>query len=113
MDGEKITYKDIEEYEILFTLAPSFLLERFAKKKTNIVLKFESKTKEYIAHLNEVQRNKLDIILNMDIDEIQELMSEAYAHTHKKQYKILANPKYSEFIEINLRELDNLIKKEK
>ena len=39
---EKITYDDVVEYNYLFTFAPSFLLERMAKKNSNLVKKFKS-----------------------------------------------------------------------
>ena len=84
MDDE-ITYEDVMEYEKLFVMAPSFLLERFAK------------------------RNKLDIILKTPTSELQEIMNEAYIKTNIKQYKILANPKYEDFIENNLDEIRKLI----
>ena len=40
--SDKITYGDVREYENLFIMAPSFLLERFAKRNSNIVSKFKS-----------------------------------------------------------------------
>ena len=33
MSEEKITYEDVKEFENFFTMAPPFILERFAKKK--------------------------------------------------------------------------------
>lgn len=109
MSDEKITYRDVEQYEKFFSLTPSFLLERFAKKNTNLVLKFESKVKNHMANLSDEQKNKLDILLNSDVDELQEVMNEAYLHSNKKQYKILANPKYKDFIEHNLNELRKMV----
>ena len=109
MSENKIRYEDIEQYEKLFTLTPSFLLERFAKKNTNLVLKFEPKVRNYMANLNSEQKNKLDIVLNSDVEEIQDLMNEAYLKSNKKQYKVLANPKYKQFIEDNLNEIRKMI----
>ncbi|MBQ2832029.1 hypothetical protein [Methanobrevibacter sp.] len=109
MSEDKITYDDIKQYEKFFTLTPSFLLERFAKKNKNLVLKFESKVKGYLANLNPEQQKKLDIVLKTDIDELQSLMKDAYDKSNKKQYKILANPKYKQFIEINLNEVRKMI----
>lgn len=109
MSEGKLTYDDVKQYEKFFTLTPSFLLERFAKKNKNLVLKFESKAKSYLANLNSVQKEKLDIVLNSDIDELQSLMKEAYEISNKKQYKILANPKYKEFIKINLDEVRKMV----
>lgn len=109
MSDEKITYDDVVQYEKFFSLTPSFLLERFAKKNTNLVLKFESKVNSFMANLNENQKKKLDIVLNSDIEELQSVMDEAYQKSNKKQYKILANPKYREFIELNLNEVRKMV----
>lgn len=113
MNGEnmsdKITYEDVKEYETLFMLAPSFLLERFAKRNSNIVSKFQSQIKSHLKNLNPDQQQKLDIILDSPVSELQAIMHDAYLKTGIKQYKILANPKYGEFIELNLNELKRII----
>lgn len=101
----ELTYEDVKEYEKFFTLTPPFLLERFAKKNANLVSKFESKVDKYLAKLNDNQKKKLDIVLSSDIDDLQAIMAEAYEKNNKKQYKILANPKYKPFIETNLNEV--------
>ena len=109
MSENKITYEDIREFEGLFTLAPPFILKSFARKKTNFVLKFKSKAQEFVDGLSDEQLEKLNIILNTDTDELQSVMNDAYEKSGKKQYKILADPKNKEFIELNLNELGNLI----
>lgn len=109
MSDDRITYDDVREYEGLFTIAPSFLLERYARKNSNLVLKFESAIKGRLSNLTLEQRNKLNIILNSDADELQSVMSEAYSKTGKKQFKILANPKYKQFIEVNMDEIRRII----
>ena len=111
MDNEGITYRDVEEYEKFFNLTPPFLLERFAKKNTNLVLKFESKVKSYMTNLNDNQKKKLDFVLSSKIEDLQRVMEDAYRHSGKKQYKILANPKYKDFIETNLKEVSKMINK--
>lgn len=105
MSEEKITYEDVEEFEKLFKLVPSFLLERFAKKNTNMVLKFESKVDVFLNNMDEYHKNKFNIVLNTDVDELQAIMKDAHSRTGIKQYKILANPKYKQFLEVNLNEL--------
>ena len=109
MSEDKITYSDVKEYEKLFTIIPPFLLERFAKKNSNIVDKFRSSIQSYIGSLTDEQRNKFEILLNSDIAELQALMHEAHRITNKKQYKILANPQHRDFIEKNLAELRKMI----
>lgn len=107
--SDKISYDDIKPYEKLFTATPAFLLERFAKRNTNFVLKFKSKVESFLNGLNDDQKKKLDIVLNSDTDELQAIMADAYEKTNIKQYKILANPKYKEFIQINVNEIENMI----
>lgn len=110
MDDEKISYNDVREYEHLFTLAPSFLLERFAKKEKNLVLKFKSKIEPRLNALNDVQKEKLEILLNTDVAQLQNVMMEAYRKTGIRQYEILANPRYSNFIELNMNEIRKIFK---
>ncbi len=109
MSDDRISYRDVREYEDLFNLAPAFILEMFAKKNTNIVLKFQSQIMNHISNLDEEQKRKLDLILMTDIAELQSIMMETYKKTKMKQYKILANPKYREFIEKNFNELRKLV----
>ena len=109
MNGDKISYDDVREYESLFKLAPSFLLERFAKKNANVVLKFQSHIASHLSKLNEAQKAKLEIILNSQTEELQAIMAEAYVKSKIKQYKILANPQYKEFIEKNINELRKMV----
>ena len=106
---DKITYEDVKEYHYLFTMAPSFVLEMMARKNSNLVLKFKSTIQSYMDNLDDVQKNKLDIILNSDVDELQSVMDEAYRKTGKRQYQILANPKYKDFIQSNISEIKELI----
>lgn len=109
MSDNQLTYDDVKEYEKMFTLTPPFLLERFAKKKTNLVSKFQSKVESFLGNLNENKKQKLEIVLNSDIDDLQAVMAEAHEKSGKKQYKILANPKYKEFIELNLNEVRKIV----
>lgn len=106
---ERISYDDLKEHEHLFTLAPSFILKRMARKNSNLVDKFKSTIESHLNKLSDEQKAKLHIILDSDVDELQELLRQAYEKTRIKQYEILANPKYKEFIELNLRELRKLI----
>lgn len=110
MGEDKITYDDIKDYESLFTMAPSFLLEMFARKNKNLVLKFESVIRQNLANLNPEQKNKLEIILESDVEELQEVLHEAFVKSNKKQYEILANPQYKQFIELNLNEIRKMVK---
>ncbi len=106
---DKISYKDLEEYEHLFSLAPSFVLKRMAKRNSNVVQKFQSRIEDHLNKLNDEQKNKLHIMLNSDVDYLQDLLAEAYTKTGLKQYKILADPKNKKFIEVNLNELKKLV----
>ena len=107
--SEKINYDDVKEYENLFMMVPPFLLERFAKRNKNFVSKFSSQVQSHISGLNDEQRNKLDIILNSSVDDLQAVMDDAYRKSGVKQYRVLANPKYKKFIETNINELKKII----
>lgn len=109
MNDDKITYDDVREYETLFTLAPSFLLETFAKRGTNLVSKFKSQVDFYLNTLTAEQKHKLDLILASDIDELQMIMQESYKKTGIKQFAILANPAYKVFIKDNLDEIRSML----
>ena len=106
--GDKISYEDIKEYQNLFKMAPAFFLERMARKNSNVVIKFQSRILSYVENLTDHERSKLQIVLNSDVDDLQGLMNEAFEKSGFKQFKILANPKYREFIELNLNELKKL-----
>jgi hypothetical protein len=105
----EITCDDVLQYQDFLKLAPPFLLKRMAKKNSNLVKKFEPKVQSYISNLNDDHREKLNILLNMDIEDIQTLMGEAYAKTNKKQFKILADSKNKEFIQLNIDELKGMV----
>lgn len=105
----EITYEDVEEYEKLFKVIPSFLLEGFAKKNTNLVVKFESKVKSFLNNLNDDQKHKLNIVLNSEVEELQSILDDAHSRNNLKQYEILSNPDYKEFIETNLNEVRRLM----
>lgn len=109
MSEDKISFNDVREYESFFRMAPSFLLEAFARKNSNIVLKFKSQILAQLSNLDERQKKKLDLILSTDISELQAIMNEAYVKTKIKQYRVLADPKYHAFIEKNFNELRKLM----
>lgn len=104
-----ISFDDVMEYDHLFTMAPSFILKMMANTNSNLVAKFKSTIQYYMDGLTDEQKNKLDIILGSNIDELQLIMDESYRKTNKEQYKILANPNNKEFIEKNLSELRKMI----
>lgn len=109
MTEQKITYQDLKEYESLFTLAPSFVLGAMIKRNQNLVKKFNKQVKSYLNNLNEDQKEKLDIILESDVEQLQEVMKTAYSKTKKKQFKLLSEPKAREFITYNLNEIKKIV----
>lgn len=109
MGEDNLSYGDVEQYERYFTLMPAFLLQRYVKKNTNLVLKFNSQIESFLIKLNENQKRLLDLTLNSQTEELQAIMNEAYEISGKKQYEILANPDSIVFIEINLNELREMV----
>ncbi|WP_407413522.1 hypothetical protein [Methanobrevibacter sp.] len=106
---DKITYEDVKMYQHLFKFVPAFLLERMAKKNSNLVLKFHSAITARLKKLSDHEKDMLNLILSSDIDDLQNLMAEAYEKSNMKQYKILSNPKYREFVELNINEIRKIL----
>ena len=104
-----LTYKDVLKHEKKFNLAPAFVLERFAKKNSNLVSKFESQVYKHLGKMSDSQKEQAMNILNTDVDILQGLLNEAYQHNNKKQFKILGNPEYKPFLEKNIAELKKII----
>ena len=105
----ELTCDDVLEYQDLLKLAPLFILKRMARKRSNLVKKFESQVKDYIENMDSRHQEKLHILLNSNIDDLQTLIDEAYRKTNNKQFKILADSKNKEFININIEELKKLV----
>jgi hypothetical protein len=80
-----------------------------ARKNKNLVSRYKPIIQGYMDNLTLDQRNKLDIILSSDVDELQSIMDEAYRRSGKRQYQILANPNYKKFIVDNLDGLREMI----
>lgn len=55
MAEDKITFEDVEEYEGLFSIAPSFLLEGMIRRNSNLVLKFKGPVKSYLNKLTPIK----------------------------------------------------------
>lgn len=108
MSENKITYEDIKPYEFVFVKVPSLLLGTMIRTNANLVKKFESKIIPKLGSLNEVQQKQLDVVVNMDVQELQEIFKDAYKQSHKKQYKQLASPKATKFLQKNLVELKKI-----
>ena len=79
------------------------------RRNSNLVLKFKGPVKSYLNKLTPDQRHKLSLILDSEISDLQEIMAESYQKTHKKQFKLLASPEATPFIEKNLVELKKLV----
>lgn len=109
MAEDKITFEDVKEYEGLFSIAPSFILESMIRRNSNLVSKFKGPVKSYLNKLTPEQRHKLAIILDSEISELQDIMEESYQKTRKRQFKLLASSQATPFIEKNLEELKKLV----
>ena len=103
---EKITLEDILPYQRYVSKVPAFALKRMARRKSNLVSKFESQIKSRLGNMSHHQRHLLNIALNSEVSDLQNLMGEAFKKTGKKQFKILADSKNAEFIRKNLDELE-------
>lgn len=109
MMSDMITVDDVLRFESYASKVPAFVLERMAKRKSNLVSKFESQIRPRLETLGDANREKLEVVLNSEVSDLQAVLNEAYEKSGKKQFKILANPKYAEFIEQNLDEVRKMI----
>ena len=109
VDNDKITYEDIKKYEFIFSKAPTMVLKVMIKTTADVVAKFKTKILLVASGLNDNQKSLIKKVFNMNVDEIQQLMDEAYKKSNIKQYKILADKNSKKFIEKNLDELKKLI----
>ena len=85
------------------------MLKRFARKNTNLVLKFQPRIEKHLNNLSDDEKRKLDIVLSIETYELQKIMDDAYKQSNIIQYKILADSKNRPFIESNLNELKKIV----
>ena len=105
----KITEDDVIGVLGLFTKVPSILLKSMVSRNVNIVKSFESQIETYKSKLSDEELLKIEKVMEMSVPELQKILGKAYKSTHKKQLKILADPKAEPFIESNLEELRQLL----
>ena len=110
MESEEvsITEKDVVEAMDTFTKIPAFLLKRWISKNKNLVKTFQGQIEGYKDKMSDKDMVKLNTVMNMSVDEIQDILDKAYQQTQKKQLKILADPPAKTFIEMNMHELRNI-----
>ena len=105
----KITEDDVMGVLGLFTKVPSILLKSMVSRNVNVVKSFESQIKAYKSKLSDEELLKIKKVMEMSVPELQKILGNTYNSTHKKQLKILADPKAESFIERNLKELRQLL----
>lgn len=111
MNDYKLTYEDLEVFIPDIEKIPSFILKRTARKKRNLIKKFDSQIEDQLKNLTPKEHMQLNAVLNSSTEELQALSNEAYQHTKMKQFKIMSDPKNKEFIELNLNELRKIYSK--
>ncbi len=104
-----ITEDDVLSTLNMFTMVPSLLLARWVSQNKNLVKTFEGQILLYKDQLSPEDRQKVEKILKMPVNELQLILDKAYLRTHKKQLKILSSPQARPFITTNLGELKRLI----
>ncbi len=114
MDSKKeveITEKDVMEFMHVFTRVPPLILKMVVKGNNNVVKSFQSQIIEYKNNLTEEELVKVNKVMEMPVNELQEILMKAYIETgqKQKQLKILADPKSADFIEGNLKELQTIM----
>jgi len=105
----KITEQDVINLMDVFTRVPPLILKMVIKGNKNVAQSFESQIKSYYGHLTEEEMCKIEKVMEMPVPELQSILKNAYAETHQKQLKILADPSAEPFITKNLQELKNIL----
>ncbi|MCE5214864.1 MAG: hypothetical protein LLF83_09120 [Methanobacterium sp.] len=108
-EGLEITHKDVIEMLDLFTRVPPLLLKIVIKRNSNLVGSFQDRIEDYKNTLSPEDIQKIKIITNMPIEELQEILNDAYQETQQVQLKILSDPKAQPFITQNMHELEKII----
>jgi len=104
-----ITEDDVIATLNIFTMVPSLLLVRWVSQNKNLVKTFQGQVLFYKDQLSSKDRQKVEKILKMPVNELQLILNKAYLRTHKKQLKILSSPQARPFITTNLEELKILM----
>jgi hypothetical protein len=104
-----ITQKDIMKTMDIFTRVPPILLKMVVSLNSNVVKKFQSQIEDYKKDLSPKDLEKLKLVTEMPVEELQKILSRAYLETQEEQLKILADPHAQPFITTNLQELEKLI----
>ncbi|KAF5078562.1 hypothetical protein [Methanobacterium aggregans] len=105
----KITEQDVIDVMHVFDRVPSLILRGFVSRNANVVKSFKNQIDSYKNKLSEEDIAKVAKVIEMQVPELQELMNNVYKKTHKKQLKILSDPKAEPFITKNLKELKNVL----
>ncbi|MBU4536303.1 MAG: hypothetical protein KKF16_10990 [Euryarchaeota archaeon] len=108
-DEITITEKDVINTMDIFTKIPSILLGRWVSKNKNLVKTFEGQVNGYKNQVSPEDMQKLEIIMEMPVSELQSILQKAYLQTGKKQLKILSSSQARPFIETNLMELKRVL----
>ncbi len=104
-----ITEEDVLGLIDSFTKVPSIILKRMVSANLNVVKSFESQILTYKNQLSHDDLLKIEKVLDMPVSELQEILSNAYESTNKKQLKILADSNAGPFIEKNLSQLEKVL----
>lgn len=105
----KITEQDVVEVLHVFDKVPSILLKGFVSRNVNVVKSFKNQIDSYKHRLSEEETAKVKKVMEMPVPQLQEILASVYKKTHKKQLKILSDPKAEVFITSNLQELKKVL----
>lgn len=105
----EITEQDVMDVLHVFDKVPSILLRGFVSKNANVVKSFKNQINSYKHELSSEEIAKIKKVIEMPVPQLQEILGKAYEKTHKKQLKILSEPKAEMFITKNLQELKRVL----
>jgi hypothetical protein len=105
----EITEQDVMDVMHVFDKVPTLLLKGFVSRNVNVVNSFKNQIDSYKHRLSEEETVKVKKVIEMPVPELQEILGVVYKKTHKKQLKILSDPKSEAFITSNLQELKKVL----
>ncbi len=106
---KEITSEDVIGLMDQFTRVPPLLLKIVVNRNSNVVKSFHNQIEAYKNNLSPEESAKIRKVLEMPVEDLQEILNDAYLKTNQEQLKILSDPNAQPFIQKNLHELEKLL----
>ncbi len=105
----EITEEDVMGLMDQFTRVPPLILKMVVSGNSNVVNSFQGQIEDYKNSLSPEEMAKIEKVLEMPVEDLQEILRNAYQKTNQEQLRILADPKAKPFIQKNLQGLERIL----